>query len=70
MSDLSTATMDLRPGEALEFLGVRVEFVHKSGQRSRVRVLAPREVGIKKCLPDASEDVLEHPPSMVSLQPQ
>ncbi|SEQ20708.1 hypothetical protein [Giesbergeria anulus] len=70
MSDLSAATIDLRPGEALEILGVRVEFVHKSGQRSRVRVLAPRDVQIKKYLPDSSTGVSEDPPSMVSLQLQ
>lgn len=70
MSDLSVATIDLRPGEALEILGVRVEFVHKSGQRSRVRVLAPRDVQIKKYLADSSTGVSEDPPSMVSLQLQ
>lgn len=70
MSNLSAATIDLRPGEALEILGVRVEFVHKSGQRCRVRVLAPRDVEIKKHSPDSSTGISEDPPSMVSLELQ
>jgi hypothetical protein len=50
MSDarLSTMTVDLRSGDAISMAGVRVEFVHKSGQQARLRVTAPRDMPIDK----------------------
>lgn len=53
----STLTVDVRPGEALELAGalVRIDVVRKSGQVTRLRVTAPREVRIQR-LGDESRD--------------
>ncbi len=45
----SNLIMDLRPGERLAFNGmVSVELIQKSGRVARLRVVAPREVSVKK----------------------
>lgn len=46
--DLSSVSIDVRPGECLVLSGVRVELVHKSGRVARLRVTAPRDVRIQK----------------------
>lgn len=47
---LTSLMLDIRSGEDCIVIGdlVRVELVHKSGSAARIRVMAPREVVIKK----------------------
>jgi len=45
---LSTMTVDLHAGESFSLAGATVQFVHKSGRLARLRVIAPRDLQIKK----------------------
>lgn len=52
--------VDIRPGERLSITGAAtVEVVHKSGQFARLRVVADRDVSIKK--EPAQDDALRVP---------
>lgn len=48
MADVRSGSLlvDVKPGQALDLGGMRVEVVHKSGRGARLRVTAPREVRI------------------------
>lgn len=49
MQQLSTLTIDVKPGERLAVSGMAiVELMHKSGQVARLRVTAPRDVKIAR----------------------
>lgn len=49
-ADSSRVVMDLAPGENLAFLGlgIRVEFIAKSGRHARLCVIAPKSVQIDR----------------------
>jgi len=51
----TTLSLDMRPGESLTIGDTVVQFVHKAGQRARVRVTAPRATPIKKLVPHGHE---------------
>jgi hypothetical protein len=71
MSDagLSTMIVDLRSGDAISMAGVRVEFVHKSGQQARLRVTAPREMPIKKNFQPRQENPTDSRAKHGSIEP-
>lgn len=51
MSDTSSLTIDVRPGESLRISSgaeVSIELLQKSGQLARLRVTAARDVKIEK----------------------
>ena len=57
----SNLTIDIRPGERLVLAGlVSVELVQKSGRVARLRVVAPREVEIKKEFVEACDSRGKH----------
>jgi hypothetical protein len=61
----STLTVDVRPGEGLELAVtlVRIDVVRKSGQVTRLRVTAPREVRIQRLGEDSRSGMFESVPS-------
>lgn len=53
--------MDVRPGERLSIGGAAtLEVVRKSGQGTRLRVVAPADVRVRKLESDPAENPLEH----------
>lgn len=50
MSEVSSLTLDVRPGECITIAGqqISIELVQKSGQLARLKVTAPRHVKIEK----------------------
>lgn len=65
----TTLSLDMRPGERLVMGDVVVEFVHKTGPRSRVRVSAPRSTTISKTSSDQQKDERGVVPSMATCGP-
>ena len=59
--------IDLRPGDCLSFSGAAtLEMIHKSGQASRLRVVAASDVQITK---EHAAERTEHVPSMATCIP-
>ena len=46
--DSAAMTVEIKAGELLVIGDVSVELIHKSGKAARLRVVAPRDTGIKK----------------------
>lgn len=44
--NLSKLNIELRPGEVLHIGDAQIELVHKSGQRARLEIRAPKETKI------------------------
>jgi sRNA-binding carbon storage regulator CsrA len=62
-SAMTSLVVDMRPGERLTLSKlVTVELVQKSGRSARLRVVAPREVEIKKESLDACDSRGKHAP--------
>ena len=65
----TTLSLDMRPGDSLAMGDVVVEFVHKAGQRARIRVSAPRSTAIKKMSSTSNEKSLRVVPDMAHSVP-